>query len=61
MLLVNSQQILVGNKIHKKLVRVLSTIMSRAFDSLHFPLLIAKLRTYGFSRIFLDEKWTTSG
>ena len=23
--------------------------MSKAFDSLHFPLLIAKLRTYGFS------------
>ena len=55
MLLVNSQQI--GRKqnsqhkkkIHNKLVRVLSTDMSKAFDSLHSPLLIAKLRAYGFS------------
>lgn len=33
----------------KKLVGVLFTDMSKAFDSLHSPLLIAKLRTYGFS------------
>ena len=36
-------------KIHNKLVRVLSTDMSKALDSLHSPLLIAKLRAYGFS------------
>ena len=34
----------------KKLAGVLSSDMSKAFDSLHFPLLIAKLRAfYGFS------------
>ena len=33
----------------KKLVGVLFTDMSKVFDSLHSPLLIAKLRAYGFS------------
>lgn len=33
----------------KKLEGVLSTDMSKAFDSLHSPLLIARLRAYGFS------------
>ena len=55
------QQLLMGNKIHNKLERVLSTDMSKAFDSLDFPLLIAKLRAYGFSRTFSAEKWTTFG
>ena len=33
----------------KKLVGVLSTDMSKAFDSLHSPLFITRLRAYGFS------------
>ena len=33
----------------KKLVGVLSTDMSKAFDSFQSPLLMAKLRAYGFS------------
>ena len=33
----------------KKMVGVLSTDMSKAFDSLHPPLLLSKLKAYGFS------------
>ena len=35
-------------KINKLVVSILSTDMSKAFDSLHPPLLLSKLRAYGF-------------
>ena len=38
----------------KEVVGVLSTDMSKAFHSFHPPLLLAKLRAYGFSEHALD-------
>ena len=47
---------------------ILSTDLSKAFDSLHPPLLLAKLKAYGFEdcaigliRSYFSEKWNELG
>ena len=47
-----------------KVIGILSTDLSKAFDSLHSPILLAKLKAYGFKdgatdlmRSYFSEKW----
>ena len=49
---------------NSNVVGILSTDLSKAFDSLHPPLLLTKLKAYGFEdcaigliRSYFSEKW----
>ena len=53
---------------NSNVVGILSTDLSKAFDSLHPPLLLAKLKAYGFEdcaialmRSYFSEKWNELG
>ena len=50
----NKSKILCGRRDKRQSVTVLSTDMSKAFDSLHPTLMLSKLRAYGFEENSLN-------